>query len=295
MTVTASTPLWIACRELLAAHAEKFFSEWEKATESYEEEDVHDFRVASRRLREALALFSPGLPPKKTKRVAKQVKKVTRILGNLRNTDEAFLFFSKLAPKERSKSADELDELLSALRREREEAHSQLKQDMAAIDPAPLRQELQALQDRPNLFANSASDPFAAFSFFAAGAIMDRGEPIAELLAQALHEDDGAAQHRLRIAIKKLRYRVEITEPLIRSGYDEMREVLKGYQDVLGKLHDVDVFREMVQERVGETTGREELLAVMARRRTRLYQSFLKMLQHDAVTELAKKAKDALG
>jgi CHAD domain-containing protein len=294
MEVTASTPLWIACRTLLAEHCDEFFSEWEKAAETYEEEDIHDFRVASRRLREALALFSPLMPPKTRKKLAQQVKGITVMLGNIRNTDEAFLFFSELTPKERSKSAAELDQLLSTLRGEREQAHRQLTGDLAALDPVPLRQELQALQDRSNLFANSAADPFVAFSFFAGGAVMERGEPIPELVTQARQEENGAQQHRLRIAIKKLRYRVEIMKPVIRSGYDEMRGILKGYQDVLGKLHDIDVFRDMLQERVPEGPGREELSKVMARRRGAQYRDFLEALKRNPIEEMAARAKDAL-
>jgi CHAD domain-containing protein len=294
MDVNASTPLWIACRTLLAEHADKFFLRWDDAAESFEEEDIHDFRVASRRLREALALFSPCLAAGKRKSATRQVKGVTVMLGTMRNTDEAFRFFADLSPEEKSGSAQELDELLTTLRREREEVHHQLRDDLAALAQGPLRKKLQDLRDRPNLFAESAVDPFVAFSFYAGGAIMDRGEPLGELVGLAREEANGAAQHRLRIAIKKLRYRVEIIEPLIRKSYDELRGILKGYQDVLGKLHDIDVFREMVLERVAAGPGREALLSVLAQRRVGLHREFMEMLEQDPIQKMSVRVKTSL-
>jgi CHAD domain-containing protein len=294
MDVNASTPLWIACRTLLTQHADKFFSLWDDAAQTFDEEDIHDFRVASRRLREALALFAPCLPKKRRKSASRQVKGVTVLLGAMRNTDEAFRFFTELSPEEKSGSAQELDELLTTLRREREEVHHQLRDDLAALPQGPLRKELRYLQDRPNLFAESAVDPFVAFSFYAAAAIMDRGEPMGELVDLAREEANGAAQHRLRIAIKKLRYRVEIMEPLIRQGYDELRGILKEYQDVLGKLHDIDVFREMALERVAVGSGREALLSVLAQRRSELYRDFVATLERDPIQEMALRAKESL-
>lgn len=294
MSVTASTPLWIAARTLLADHVDDFFAHWEKTAETFEEEEVHDFRVASRRLREALALFSPCLPDQKSRKAAKQVKKVTRLLGDLRNTDEAFRFFSELSHQEREGSVDEVDQILTALRREREEAHQRLREELSSLDPEPLQRKLKKIQDRPELFASSGTDPFMAMSLFAGGAIMERAESVAELLPEALKEQNDAAQHRLRIAVKRLRYRIEILEPLIREGYQDLRAVLKGYQDVLGKLHDLDVFRTLVRERVAEGAGKEHLLRVMAARRKALYKEFLKLLKKNPVDKVGERAKDAL-
>ena len=57
--ISSSTPLWIAARLLTKEHAREFFKCWTKVAKGFETEEIHDLRVASRRLRECLALFEP--------------------------------------------------------------------------------------------------------------------------------------------------------------------------------------------------------------------------------------------
>lgn len=287
-------PIWTASRLLLAEQGEEFFSRWRKVIRSYREEEIHDLRVASRRLREGAALFAGALPATEGKRLAKGVKRVTRMLGEVRNADEAFLFFSELGREGHPCCEGELEELMKGLRREREEAHAKLRDELGALDPEPLREDFEEIQKGMNIFNGGELDPFRNITLFAAQAILQRGETVSELLPEARLEENGAAQHRLRIAVKKLRYRLEIIAPLVRSGYEELRGALKGYQDVLGKLHDMDIFIEMVQKRLQEGRGREQLLRILAQKRSRLYSSFEEMLGGFPVDSIAAKVRDAL-
>ena len=50
-------------------------------------ERIHDMRVATRRMRSALALFEKCLPGKKAKAWNKQMRRVTRALGAARDAD----------------------------------------------------------------------------------------------------------------------------------------------------------------------------------------------------------------
>jgi len=293
-TELRSLPLWAASRVMLEGQEKEFFSCWKKVTQSFQEDDIHDLRVASRRLREGLALFSPCFPGRKGGRLLKKVKGVTVMLGEMRNIDEACRFFSGLSALESQGCAGEVEELITTLRAEREQAYLKLKEEFGSLPPAPLRSELAALKERPNLFGAGATDPFMGVTFFAGGALMARAQMVAELLPAALDEKDSAGQHRLRIAVKKLRYRLEIIGPLLTGGYQELREALKGYQDVLGKLHDLDVFRELVGERVSEGVAKERLFQVLAARRKLLYHSFKGLLEDTPLSSIGSRAKDAL-
>lgn len=287
-------PLWIASRNLLSGPGEEFFARWKIVARTFDEDEVHDLRVASRRLREGLAMFSPCFPGKKISALLKQVKKVTKMLGNLRNTDEAFLFFSALAPEESAQCGHEVEELLAALRREREQARKELKKELSSLRPGPLRTDFLEIRNRPKLFGNSAADPFMSITSFADRAVRERAATLSELLPRAVREEDIPAQHQLRIGVKKMRYRLEIIAPLLRSGYEELHGALKGYQDVLGKLHDIDVFRQIVQERVADGAGRQALLRAMEERRSRLYTSFKEMLGSFPIESIGEKASKAL-
>ena len=289
-----SAPLWAACRTLLAGHEAEFFSCWKKVAAAFGEDDVHDLRVASRRLREGLALFAPCLPAKKSAALNKRIKKVTGMLGDLRNTDEASLFFAALTPEETAQSRDEVEELLATLRDERKRAHKKLKKDLASLDPEPLQAEFAALAREANLFGNGSVDPFMAIALFAGQAIGERAQAVAELLPRAVRPEESEAQHRLRIAVKRLRYRLEIIAPLLKRDYEELHGALKGYQEVLGKLHDIDVFCQMLQERIGEGAGRRELLRVMAQRRSRLHASFLEKLSSLPLESIGDRVRKAL-
>jgi CHAD domain-containing protein len=318
-----SMPLWMASRSLLGRQAAEFFLRWKKTAEGLQEDDVHDLRVASRRLREGLALFSPCLPTKRTGKVIKQVKAVTNLLGNLRNTDEAVLFFSALSGEGRgegrgqgegkgqapfnevkgasppaagaSPPAAEIERLLAALRGEREQAHKRLKKELKHLPPGPLRRALYASRNRQNVFSNNGICQFISISSFADQALKERAQLLVELLPSASNEIDSEGQHRLRIAIKKMRYRLEILAPLMnKNGYDELHAALKGYQDVLGKLHDIDVFRDLVLERLPEGAGRDGLLGSMAEKRSAIYARFLEMLKSFPLESVGEKASGAL-
>src|SRR6185369_11375293 len=84
-----------------------FYAQWEEllrlrraVLNTSDLDDIHDLRVASRRFRAALELYYPFAPKGSRTELRKSIRKLTRILGGLRNIDEAQLFFqSRLSPE----------------------------------------------------------------------------------------------------------------------------------------------------------------------------------------------------
>ena len=71
-------------------------------------EHIHRMRVASRRLRAALPLFASCFPEKKYQQWMEEIRKVTRALGEARDTDVQIAFLTKLIKKrDARKHADE--------------------------------------------------------------------------------------------------------------------------------------------------------------------------------------------
>lgn len=274
-----SIRLWFASRTILAAAVKLFFVNWKKASQTLEEEQLHDLRVASRRLREALALFETCFSKDEMKKLSKRVRRVTRMLGPVRNADEAHLYLLELKERKALGDMSVLEGLLSGLELERESARRELAAKLRR--PRERRQTAtlaSALLTRLNLFQAKEIDPFLSFRAFAGEALAERADLLAALVPPAMIEDDPAAQHRLRIAVKKMRYRVEIIEPQLPS-LAALRDKLKSHQEALGKLHDLDVFFGMVRERVADGPGKEELLGVMDQQRRELFGRFLELLQ----------------
>lgn len=289
-----AAPLWIAARRLLKGYGKELFKRWKKTTDSFSVEDIHDLRVSSRRVREGLLLFETCFPEKRLASLAKKVKRVTTVLGELRNTDEAVLFFSQLTPEEREGCDPELTEMLARLATEALAARRRLEEELGALKPAPLKARFEAELNTPFLFGNQRTDPFQQLSSFADQAIAARALPVSELLPLALEEANASAQHRLRIAVKRLRYRMEILQELFGPSFSELHASLKGYQEVLGKLHDLDVFSALVLERIPAGAAQHSLLRVLTDRRTALFQSFTAMLQSSPLDTLGARARSLL-
>src|SRR5512137_556288 len=93
MGIAGSTPLWVAARALLTLRGEDFRRRLADVRQTFDAEAIHDLRVSSRRLREGLVLFAPCYPAAGVARLVRRIKKVTRLLGDIRNRDEALLFF----------------------------------------------------------------------------------------------------------------------------------------------------------------------------------------------------------
>ena len=93
---------------------------------------------------------------------------------------------------------------------------------------------------------------------------------LAELLAlsgPALEPAAAEAQHDLRIAAKRLRYVLEITEPCFGAEAKAARKAAKELQGVLGEIHDCDVM-------LPGAEGVDSLQTLLRTRRELLFQRF---------------------
>ena len=76
-----------------------FSKEIDGVKTSQDIEHIHRMRVASRRLRAALPLFASCFPEKKYQQWMEEIRKVTRALGEARDTDVQIAFLTKLLKK----------------------------------------------------------------------------------------------------------------------------------------------------------------------------------------------------
>jgi CHAD domain-containing protein len=294
MEVTGTTPLWVAARVILYGKGEDFFRLKEKVLETFDPEDIHDLRVASRRLREGLDLFAPCYPSESVTRFLRKVKRVTRYLGEMRNTDEALLFFSSLA--------DELDDyrgevqgLALAYAKQREKGLKGFKAGLKARVPPSLRDACLRVINSPQLFAPPVDgvDLLAPVSSFAKDAMTSRLAEVLKLVPEARRAGAVEAQHLLRIAVKHFRYRLETLSFLFGADFRVMHATLKGYQDVLGKMHDIDVFAGIVRDAALPADAERLVLAKIAVKREQLFDHFSGMLETASFEEIGARARSA--
>ena len=97
--VDASTPLVDAAPRVLSVKAAPLFELEAAARGGADADAVHDMRVASRRLREAMRLFQPLWDSSAFQRWYRRVRRVTRSLGPVRDSDVFLEELAQLAPK----------------------------------------------------------------------------------------------------------------------------------------------------------------------------------------------------
>jgi inorganic triphosphatase YgiF len=220
----------------------------EPAVRAADPDGVHQMRVGVRRLRAAIAVFSELLDCEQTQQIKRDLKWLAGKLAPVRDLD-VFLR-GKIQAFEGSDSPTAgLPELKSELIYRRDIAAESAK---AAIATARYRllifNVLEWIEDGKWLKQSRAQGkrkirPFAADLF-------QRRTRKARRKAKRAGEVDAHARHRLRIAIKKLRYALYFFETLYShdgsaKALSRYKKYLKDLQDNLGALNDIAVHQKL--------------------------------------------------
>jgi len=296
MRLDGTTPLWVAARSLLNERGDDFNLRLLKVLLTFDPEDIHDLRVSSRRMREGLALFACCYPPGTIGRLGKRIRRVTRLLGDIRNRDEALLFFASLRDELGRSCHSELDRLLADFCNERQREVRKLEAGLQEISAAELNDRFRQVVNFPCLFASPAAavDLFAPLSDFARDSLCSRLADAQQLVTAAWQEENTAAQHQLRIAVKHFRYRLEILSFMLGSSYRKLYTTVKGYQELLGKMHDLDVFAAVSRENIHSQPTAAIILEAIAVRRGRLFTSFSAMLTNKPFERIGERLRNSL-
>jgi CHAD domain-containing protein len=204
-------------------------------------EAVHQARVASRRLREMLALAATvaGADVRPVRRVARHV---ARALGPIRELDVARLVWHEDAgPAERWPAivTRRLDTVAAADRRRYGPG---MRRTVDRVRPAKLDSGVAAI-------VAALAGPRAESHLRAglAGRVRRRARDLARAIETAGTVYAIEPLHDVRIAVKKLRYAVELVRDLTDLPVTASVRRLKQQQDLLGRLHDLQVVQDRLQ------------------------------------------------
>lgn len=196
---------------------------------------VHRARVASRRLREALPLVDDERP-RAARRLRRDLRTLTRALGPVRELDVTLGLVVRLLH-----DAPELDVALETIRvrlmERRLRCRKRLLRRVDTTDVAAILARVRALAaGAPAGTIRAAVDRAALRRRIAA-----RAEALGRAIdgAGALYAPE--ALHRVRIAVKKLRYSVELGRAARVAGAARAASRLRRAQDLLGEWHDWQV------------------------------------------------------
>lgn len=187
-------------------------------------EELHKMRVASRRLRAALSTFAPLFPPKQLEKRRRELRRLGRALGAVRECD---VFAETLASLEID---DARARAAVAGRRAAERTRL-----LATLDEAPLT----PLAERVRALAAAAHERRGAAKL-AERVLEKRMTPAFAGLAVSAEADRAPALHARRIAVKKLRYSIDaLGDALPARLFEALLSILKPLQEALGRHHDV--------------------------------------------------------
>ena len=210
-------------------------------------EDLHDMRVATRRMRAALRVFAPYLDARTMRPVERGLRRTGRVLGAVRDLDvfhEKTMHYLDSLPVERH---HELDALLDIWHEQRDEARAEL---LAYLDGDRYPRFVEA-------FTGLLDDPERAALPFLTDEQEARPHRVALVLPAVVYDrvtavwayDDVVGGHdtpllrfhRLRIAGKAMRYTLEFFEEVLGAEAKPLIGATKGMQDHLGDLQDAVV------------------------------------------------------
>ena len=292
--LTVDTHTWLAARGFLLDRSDDFFLQLTRAREAFDPEAIHDLRVASRRLREGIALFGHCFRKRQLAPLRKELKGLVTMLGSIRNTDEAILFFSNLVENCDTASADAALKIVATLQVQRGEEQRELKRELKKVDPGLLLGRIDGLCGNPRIFNPDARGLFQPIAASLLEAVTVREKAILDLLPEALVEVNVSAQHRLRIAVKHFRYRLEFLAPLASDDYKRVYSAIKEYQEVLGHMHDLDVFSGLTGEITVEERGAMLLHDIISSRRRMLFAEFLHHQATNPLDEMGNRVRGLL-
>lgn len=251
-----------AARKVLRYHFARMRTKEAGSRSGSDVEDLHDMRVAMRRMRAAWRVFEGDFKPGRTRKLRRRLETLSDRLGAVRDLD---VLIEGMEAYRAGLDADDrpgLDPLLVLWRRQRASARDLLIHELDSARYARFVEEMEGfLEAGVNEAATVATPtlphrvkdrvPSQIWSAYEAVRAYEMVLPWADV--ETLHD--------LRIAAKWLRYTLEFFGETLGPDSTRLMGRVMALQDFLGCLHDADVAaklaRDVLVARAGELTRLE--------------------------------------
>jgi triphosphatase len=201
-------------------------------------EELHDMRVATRRLRAALKLYSEFLP-KRAERYERDLRWVATSLGEVRDLD---VHLQRLS-EEVSGNVEDLEEVDSLLRERRIQARRRMLEALDSNRYERLMATFSATLRRGR--SPSPTDPILEA---APELVRERYKKVRKAANRLSEDSPPEHYHDLRKKGKRLRYALEPLQEIYGKPAKKMIKLLKNMQDDLGDHQDLIVASGLMEE-----------------------------------------------
>lgn len=233
--------LALAGRQALAKHVSKLYAHLPGVLDGDDPHDIHQMRVATRRLRASLASTAPAYRAELVDRLYQRLRKLARALGEVRDRDVLLIRLRRDADEHVEGEQSALREVIQRVQAEREAAHVALLDELQRKRTQRLLRDLNAFLTDPldTVQANDHGLPLLVHHY-AGSAIWQHYEAVRRF-ETAMPYASSERLHDLRIACKHLRYTLELFEPALSQDARALIKLVETMQEQLGDVHDADV------------------------------------------------------
>lgn len=208
---------------------------------------VHQSRVASRRLREALPVLAGDL--KHAGKASRKIRRLTRALGSVRELDVSLQLLDELSASDQL-SRPALQDVRLHVVEERDRRRESMLAQLADVNAEKLERRLKSVTEALDL------DNSQAWRQALGTRLVNRAKRLVTAIDTAGQLYAAERLHQVRLACKKLRYGLELAAdsgvkaaaPIVRS--------LKRTQELLGRLNDLQVLQTHVAAVQAAPAGR---------------------------------------
>jgi CHAD domain-containing protein len=216
-------------------------------------EQLHELRVAGRRIDTTLGVFDSCLPKSLT-RQRPAWKALLRVLGAVRDLDVQLVELTNFAKALDVSSAHHLEPLRNRLEGERRVARAKMLSALDRHSTRHLIDRLAAAIADPDLVPVKRNNPPAAV---VAPKLIRRNFKKLRRAAEAIRVDPtAAAHHYLRRRAKRFRYTIESFEGFYGQSADQLLQALRRLQKSLGEHQDAEVAANRFHAMVGARGAR---------------------------------------
>lgn len=209
-------------------------------------EDLHQMRVAIRRLRALVRAARPLLEPKWMEALRAELSWLGGLLGPARDLDVQIAYFLEEAATLKSRDRRPLERFIEHLRRERDAAQQLLLEGLRSARYMTLITTLvRATRSIPVIASDMTLEKIAALQF----------KKLRKAMNTIARVPANAELHRMRILTKRARYAAELAQTSAGNTAVRFTEQARKFQDLLGAHQDAVLAEDYVRALVARTKG----------------------------------------
>jgi CHAD domain-containing protein len=210
---------------------------------------LHQMRVHSRRLRIGLQFFSALFDPGELRQMQRQLRRLTRTLGEMRTLDVNVQLLRRAATHLPAATRPARTTLEHALLAERIVRLAEVRDLLEALRVGKFELRIRALVSRED----RQFDPKRLVKD-ATAQLDELRRMLRRRLRRYDRKQSGSAFHKLRIAVKKYRYGLEAAQAVFAVKVSARIRAVETLQDLMGAAHDVEV----LEDYLGHAQARHE-------------------------------------